>query len=104
MQTNEPDGAASLSLSADILCQNERLKKIYLYQAYNRFFARKMKEFNITFEKASRPESMRGFIRVANRWVVEPSIAWINVFRRIVKDYEYIASSLVVWCFLQVFN
>ena len=97
---NEPDGAASSSLSADILCQNERLKKIYGDQAYNGGFARKMKEFNIAFEKASRPESIRGFIPVAKRWVVERSIAWTNFFRRIVKDYEYTASSSVAWVLL----
>lgn len=30
---NEPDGVTALSLSAEILCQNERLEKIYGNQA-----------------------------------------------------------------------
>lgn len=97
---NEPDGSAALNFSADILCQNERLEKIYGDQAYNGVFARKMKEFNIKFEKASRPESAKGFVPVAKRWVVERSIAWTNFFRRIVKDYEYTVSSSVAWIIL----
>lgn len=97
---NEPDGAAALNFSADILCQDERLKRIHGDQAYNGVFARKMKEFNIKFEKASRPESAKGFVPVAKRWVVERSIAWTNFFRRIVKDYEYTVSSSVAWIIL----
>jgi hypothetical protein len=63
---NEPDVVVALSLSVDILCQNERLQKICGDQAYNGIFASKMKEFNIRFEK--------GFIPVAKRWVFERSL------------------------------
>lgn len=97
---NEPDGIAGLKFSADILCQDERLGKIYGDQAYNGVFARKMKEFDIKFEKASRSESSKGFVPVAKRWVVERSIAWTNFFRRIVKDYEHTVSSSVAWIIL----
>lgn len=97
---NQHDGPAALHLSADILCQNQRLQKIYGDQAYNGVFARKMKEFGIEFIKASRPESAKGFVPVAKRWVVERTIAWTNFFRRIVKDYEYTISSSVAWIIL----
>ena len=86
--------------SADILCQHQRLTKIYGDLAYNCIFARKMKEFNIQFEKASRSESAKGFIPVAKRWVVDRSISWTNFFRKIVKDYEYTVSSSVAWVLL----
>jgi transposase len=59
-----------------------------------------MKEFDIAFEKASRPESAKGFVPVAKRWVVERSIAWTNFFGRIVKGYEYTVSSSVAWILL----
>lgn len=72
---NEPDGAAALSLSADILRREDRLQKISGDQAYNRVFARKMKEFRIEFEKDSGPESIKGFVPVAKRLVVERTIA-----------------------------
>ena len=57
------------------------------------------------FEKASRPESARGFVPAAKRWVVEPvrrcgSIAWTNYFRRITKNYEHTVSSSVSWLYL----
>jgi hypothetical protein len=68
---NLGDGPAGLFLAADILCFDERLKKIYGDQAYNGVFANKIKEFGIDFEKASRPESVKGFVPVAKRWVVE---------------------------------
>ncbi len=97
---NEPDGHAALNFSADILCQDQRLAKVYGDQAYNGIFARKMNEFNIQFEKASRPESAKGFVPLAKRWVVERSISWTNFFRRIVKDYEYTVSSSVAWVLL----
>jgi transposase len=59
--TNQHDGPAALNLSADILCQNERLQKIYGDQAYNGVFARKMKAFRIRFERhlvQSRPKAL----------------------------------------------
>lgn len=64
-------------------------------QAYNGVLAEALTEWSIDFEKASRPETARGFVPVAKRWVVERSIAWTNWFRRIVKDYEYTVSSSV---------
>ena len=97
---NEADGRAALNFSADILCQDERLQKIYGDQAYNGIFADKIREFGFEFEKASRPESAKGFVPVAKRWVVERTIAWTNFFRRIVKDYEYTTSSSVAWLLL----
>jgi hypothetical protein len=53
------DGPAGLFLAADILCLDERLKKIYGDQAYNGVFADKIEEFGIDFEKASKPESAK---------------------------------------------
>ena len=97
---NVGDGPAGLSLIADILCFDQRLKKIYGDQAYNGVFADKIKEFGIDFEKASRPESTKGFVPIAKRWVVERTIAWTNHFRRLVKDYEYTTSSSVAWLYL----
>lgn len=98
---NEAEGPASVPLISTILWRaGERLAKVYGDQAYNRVFARELAEWSIDFEKASRPESARGFVPVAKRWVVERSIAWTNFFRRIVKDYEHTLSSSVSWLYL----
>lgn len=98
---NEAEGPAAIPLIGTILWRAaERLEKIYGDQAYNRVFAQALAEWSIDFEKASRPESARGFVPVAKRWVVERSIAWTNFFRRIGKDYEYTLSSSVGWLYL----
>jgi transposase len=73
---------------------------VYGDQAYNGVFARSLADWSIDFEKASRPESTRGFVPIAKRWVVERTIAWTNFFRRITKDYEYTVSSSVSWLYL----
>nr|WP_229211201.1 transposase [Dyadobacter jiangsuensis] len=59
-----------------------------------------MAKWSIDFKKATRPESSRGFVPVAERWVVERTIAWTNYFQRVVKDYEYTVSSSVSWLYL----
>jgi transposase len=98
---NEAEGPAAISLIGDILWRaGERLEKVFGDQAYNGVFAQALAEWSINFAKASRPESARGFVPVAKRWVVERSIAWTNFFRRIVKDYEYTLSSSVNWLYL----
>lgn len=97
---NQADGTASISLVADIAYLNDRLEKIYGDQAYNGVFAQALQDWGLAFEKASRPESKRGFVPVAKRWVVERTIAWTNFFRRLVKDYEYTVSSSASWLYL----
>jgi transposase len=39
-------------------------------------------------------EAKRGFILLPRRWVVERSFAWATRFRRLVRDYERLPSSL----------
>ena len=98
---NQGDGPAAVSLIGDILWRaGERLEKVYGDQSYNGVFAQELANRGIDFEKASRPESARGFVPVAKRWVVERTIGWTNFFRRVVKDYEYTVSSSVGWLYL----
>jgi len=95
------DGPAAVSLISQMLWRaGERLEKVYGDQSYNGVFAKALAGWSIDFEKASRPESVRGFVPVAKRWVVERTIAWSNYLRRIVKDYEYTLSSSVSWLYL----
>lgn len=98
---NRADGSLAAPLVSSILWRcGERLEKIFGDQSYNGVFAAELANWSIDFEKASRPESARGFVPVAKRWVVERSIAWTNYFRRLVKDYEYTLSSSVSWLYL----
>ncbi|WP_207509743.1 IS5 family transposase [Telluribacter humicola] len=97
---NEADGPSSLPLISDILWYGDRVEKVFGDRSYGGVFARELSKWGIEFERASRPESVQGFVPVAKRWVVERSIAWTNFFRRIVKDYEYTISSSVSWLLL----
>ncbi|WP_460944710.1 hypothetical protein [Spirosoma daeguense] len=59
------DGPASLSLVRDILYIGDRLRKVYGIQAYNGVFATALGEWDVAFEKTTRPESALGFVTVA---------------------------------------
>ncbi len=103
---NQADGPTSCTLIGDVLWRmGERLEKVLGDQAYNGVFAAELARWSIDFQKASRPESVLGFVPVAKRWpgrlaVVERTIGWTNFFRRIVKDYEHTVCSSVSWLYL----
>jgi transposase len=40
------------------------------------------------------PEAKRGFVLLPRRWVVERNFAWASRFRRLVKDYERLPTTL----------
>jgi transposase len=40
-------------------------------------------------------EAKRGFVLLPRRWVVERSFGWMARFRRLARDYERLASTLV---------
>ena len=44
-------------------------------------------------EVVSRPIGVKGFVLLHRRWVVERSIAWLNRYRRLSKEYGYYTES-----------
>lgn len=48
----------------------------------------------IRLEVVKHPESKRGFVLLPRRWVVERDFAWASRFRRLVKDYERLPTTL----------
>jgi transposase len=46
------------------------------------------------------PEATRGFVRLPRRWVVARDFAWASRFRRLARDYERLAATLVRLQFL----
>lgn len=97
---NEHDGAGGSVLLYKTKGMDFRLEKMLGDKAYGGYFAEQAQECDLIFEKSSRPESGKGFVPIAKRWVVERTIAWTNFFRRIVKDYEYTVQSSVAWLIL----
>jgi putative transposase len=45
----------------------------------------------------SKPATEEGFVPIKIRWVVEQSIACLNRYRRLSKDYEYTTTSSETW-------
>jgi transposase len=52
------------------------------------------KEHGIQIEVVMLPETMKGFVLLPKRWVVERSFAWLSRFRRLAKDYERLPETL----------
>ena len=48
----------------------------------------------IHLEVVKLPEAKRGFVLLPRRWVVERSFAWKSRFRRLVRDYERLSTTL----------
>jgi transposase len=48
----------------------------------------------IRLEVVKHPEGSHGFILLPRRWVVERSFAWKTRFRRLVRDYERLTTTL----------
>jgi putative transposase len=44
--------------------------------------------YHWTLEIVKRPEGAKGFVLQAKRWIIERTFAWLNLWRRLSKDYE----------------
>jgi putative transposase len=44
-------------------------------------------------EIVSRPEGAKGFVLLPRRWVVERTLGWLNRYRRLSKDYEFLTAT-----------
>lgn len=76
-----------------------RLKKIWADMGYQGETAKiEAAKKKIHLEIVSRKE--RKFKVEAKRWIVERTIAWINRFRRLSKDYEQRVSSSVAMIYI----
>jgi putative transposase len=40
-----------------------------------------------------RPEGVNGFLLLPKRWVVERTLGWLNRYRRLSQDYEYLTQT-----------
>ncbi len=49
----------------------------------------------VRLEVVKLPEAKKGFVLLPRRWVVERSFGWMSRFRRLARDYERLAETLV---------
>jgi len=47
----------------------------------------------LRLEIVSRPQGVKGFLLLPKRWVVERTFGWLNRYRRLSKDYEYLTQT-----------
>lgn len=57
-------------------------------------------EQGITLEVVKLSEAKHGFVLLPRRWVVERSFAWMSRFRRLVRDYERLQTTLAGFHFV----
>jgi transposase len=75
---------------------NEHVELAYVDQGYTGEEAeRAAAGHGIALEVVKLPEAKRGFVLLPRRWVVERSFGWIARFRRLARDYERLATTLV---------
>jgi putative transposase len=63
------------------------------YQNYSLQAWLKQQQAAYEIEVVSRPIGAKGFVLLHRRWVVERSIAWLNRYRRLSKEYDYYTES-----------
>ena len=46
------------------------------------------RDYGIVLEVVKKPAEERGFVPLAKRWIVERTLSWFRLYRRLVRDYE----------------
>ena len=73
----------------------ESVELAYVDQGYSgERPAEEAKAHGMRWEVVKHPEAKRGFVLLPRRWVVERDFAWASRFRRLVKDYERLPTTL----------
>jgi transposase len=73
----------------------ESVELAYVDQGYTGEHPAKEAEVHgMRLEVVKHEEAKRGFVLLPRRWVVERDFAWASRFRRLVKDYERLPTTL----------
>ena len=93
---NEQDRAQVERLAAAVQeATGETVELAYVDQGYTGAQpAASAAGHGIQLEVVKHPEGTRGFVLLPRRWVVERSFAWKTRFRRLVRDYERLTTTL----------
>ncbi|MBD2700258.1 IS5 family transposase [Spirosoma sp. BT702] len=90
---NLADGQAGKELLWQLDGLDQRLALIMADKAYRGEFEEAASWCGYRVEISQRPESAQGFVPQRGRWQVERSFAWLNVYRRLSRDYEKTSAS-----------
>jgi putative transposase len=80
----------------------KKLRKVWVDGTYSGAdWMRWVKEkYRITLEWVRRAEGQKGFAVLPRRWVVERTLGWLNLSRRLSKDYERLPQSSETFIYL----
>jgi len=94
---NEQDRAQVATLAEAIQdATGEHVELVYVDQGYTGDVpSEAAAEHGIELHVVKLPEAKHGFVLLPRRWVVERSFAWKTRFRRLVRDYERLAETVV---------
>lgn len=71
-----------------------RLRRIWADGAYAGALIRGVRALRpqrpICLEITPRADIAKGFVVIPKRWIVERTLGWLNRYRRLSKDYEYL--------------
>lgn len=71
-----------------------RLKKLWADGGYTgEWLGNLPTAFPIAIEIVQRQPDQHGFQVIPWRWVIERTFAWLNQYRRLSKDYEYLVTT-----------
>jgi putative transposase len=83
------DRDGGVELCDDAQQQFPTLKKVWADSAYRGELVEYVTKWcRFVLEIVAKPKEQRGFQVHAKRWIVERTLAWLNLARRLSKDYE----------------
>jgi putative transposase len=79
----------------------KKLRKIWVDGSYRgELIAWAWNQCKLLLTPVLRPQECKGFVLLPRRWVVERTFAWLNLCRRLSKDYERQTSSSEAFVYL----
>lgn len=79
-----------------------RLEKIWADSIYRGPLVEWVRELGWELEVVERPKGQKGFVLLPKRWVVERTLGWQGLCRRLSKDYEACPKSTEAWVCLSM--
>lgn len=96
MPANEQKRAQVRSLAQEVQHVTGKTVKLAFVDPGNtgQEVAEAAREERIKLHVVKLPEAKKGFVLLPRRWVVERSFGWLNLFRRLARDYECLPQTL----------
>jgi putative transposase len=91
------DREGAMSLLVSLRHRFSRLRRIWADQAYAGDLISWLWQLRpwrqIRLEIVKRPEGAKGFLLLPKRWIVERTFGWLNRYRRLSKDDEFLTQT-----------